>query len=288
MVNPGSMRPQRQKPSPHIPKGTMIQSLQRGLGILELIAKDANGVTMAEVSRRIGLHTSTTFHLLRTLTSLGYLAQDETTRGYRLGSKVFHLAASASTEVELLKVSSPLLAEMAEQTGETSHLAVFEHGEVIVINKIDGSSPIRLSDRVGYPRPAHSTAIGKVLLAHLSEAELKVFLSKHELRPLTPRTITAVPVLEQELARVREQGYAFDDEEFNQGIRCLAAPVRNFTDQVVAAIGISGPVWRVSLDRVAQLTEFVKAAGSRLSQQLGYPGELGEERGSSSSVPMAR
>lgn len=277
MGNREQVQTKKQELHPHMPKGTMIQSLQRGLGILELIAKDGTGVTMAEVSRRIGLHTSTTFHLLRTLTSLGYLAQDETTREYRLGSKVFHLAASASTEVQLLKVSSPLLSEMAEQTGETSHLAVFEHGEVIVINKIDGSSPVRLSDRVGYPRPAHCTAIGKVLLAHLSEAELKAFLSKHELRPITPRTITAVPVLEQELARVREQGYAFDDEEFNQGIRCLAAPVRNFTGLVVAAVGISGPVWRVSLDRVAELTEVVKVMGLRLSQELGHSDDAGDD-----------
>jgi len=266
---------QKQELRPHMQKGTMIQSLERGLAILELVAKDTSGVTMAEVSRRIGLHTSTTFHLLRTLTSLGYLVQDEVTREYRLGSKVFRLAASAWTEVQIFNISGPFLTEMAQQTGETSHLAVFEHGEVIVINKVDGSSPVRLTDRVGYPRPAHCTAIGKVLLAHLPEAELMAFLHAHELRPFTPKTITAVPILEQELVRVRNQGYAFDDEEHLQGIRCLAAPVRNFTGQVVAAIGISGPVWRVSLDRVAQLIEVVKGVGHRLSQQLGHPGDAG-------------
>ena len=271
--NTSSLQSQELKPHAHMVKSTMIQSLQRGLGILELIAKDGTGLTMAEVSRKIGLHTSTTFHLLRTLRSLGYLVQSETTREYRLGSKVFRLAASVLTEVQTLNISGPLLAEMAQQTGETSHLAIFEHGEVIVINKVDGSSPVRLTDRVGYPRPAHCTAIGKVLLAHLPEAELKTFLEEHELRPFTPKTITAVPVLEQELARVRGQGYAFDDEEHVQGIRCLAVPVRNFTGRVAAALGISGPVWRVSLDRVAQLTGLVTAMGRRLSQQLGYPGE---------------
>jgi DNA-binding IclR family transcriptional regulator len=260
---------QELKQSVHMPKSTMIQSLQRGLGILELIAMDGTGVTMAEVSRRIGLHPSTTFHLLRTMAALGYLVQDETSRQYRLGSKIFQLAASAWTEVQLLRISAPLLTEMAQQTGETSHLAIFDNGEVIVINKIDGGGPVRLSDRVGYPRPAHATAIGKVLLAHLSEVEQKAFLGRHELRSCTPRTITAVPVLEQELARVRDQGYAFDDEEFAQGIRCLAAPVRNFTGDVAAAVGISGPVWRVSLDRVAQLTDVVKTMARRLSEHFG-------------------
>ncbi len=266
------MEAQRQ-PTRHVVKGPMIQSLQRGLAILEIIAKNGRGVTTAEVSREIGLHTSTTFHLLRTLSALGYLAQDETTKEYHLGSKVFHLAASAWTEVQLSKVAKPFLAEMAHQTGETSHLAILERGEAIVIDRIDGGGPVRLTERVGYPRPAHCTAIGKVMLSYLPDAELKTFLVTSEFRPLTPKTITAGPILEQELERVRKQGYAFDDEEFAQGIRCLAAPVRNFTGHVVAAIGISGPVWRVSLDRVAQLTEVVKSMGQRLSLQLGYSGD---------------
>ncbi len=252
--------------------GPIIQSLQRGLGILEIIAKKQNGVTTAEVSREIGLHTSTTFHLLRTLTTLGYLAQDEVTRQYHVGSKIFHLAASVSHEVQLLRMATPFLVDMAKQTGETSHLAMFERGEVIVVGKIDGGGPVGVTERVGYPRPAHCTAIGKVLLASLPEAELKAFLSTADLRPMTHRTITAIPNLAQELERVRAQGYAIDDEEFAQGLRCLAAPVRNFTGSVVAAVGISGPVWRVTLDRIAQLTEFVRAAGRNLSQQLGWAG----------------
>jgi len=248
----------------------MIQSLQRGLAILEIVAKNGHGLTMAEVSREIGLHPSTTFHLLRTLTTLGYLGQDETTKHYHIGSKILHLAVSAWTESQLLKIAAPLLAELARETGETSHLAILERGEVIVISKIDGSGPVRLTDRVGYPRPAHCTAIGKVLLAHLPDAERSTFLQTSQLRPLTAKTITAAAILEQELERVRRQEYAFDDEEFAQGIRCLAAPVRNFTGEVVAAMGISGPVWRVSLDRVAELTEVVKLMGLRLSQQLGH------------------
>ncbi len=259
--------------------GPIIQSLQRGLGILEIVVKKETGITSAEVSREIGLHTSTTAHLLRTLTTLGYLEQDEATRRYRIGSKLFHLAGSAWTEAHLLSIARPFLVDMTHQTGEASHLAVLERGEVIVIDKIDGSSPVGVTERVGYPRPAHCTAIGKILLAYLSEPELKVFLDKTELRPSTPRSITAAPILAQELERVRGQGYAFDDEEFNQGLRCLAAPVRNFTGHVVAAIGISGPLWRISLDRVAQLTEFVKAVAHRLSQQLGHAGDRGGDAG---------
>ena len=254
-------------------KTTVIQSLERGLNILELVARDGAGISMAEVSRRIGLHASTTFHLLRTLSSLGYLVQDEVTRKYYVGSKVFQLVASAWSEAQLIKTSEQFLTELTELTAETSHLGIFDHGEVIVVHKVEGGSNVRVSERVGYPRPAHCTAIGKTLLAYLTESDLKAFLGKHELCSFTPKTITAAALLEQELKRVRDQGYGFDDEEHFQGIRCLAAPVRNFTGAVVAAVGISGPLWRVSLDRVTQLTESVKTTGERLSRQLGYLGK---------------
>ncbi len=266
------------------PRGVTIQSLQRGLKILEIVARNSHGLTMAEVSKEISLHPSTTFHLLRTLTTLGYLGQDEATKRYHVGSKIFHLAVSAWTESQILNIAKPLLVEMARATGETSHLAVLERNEVIVIDKIDGSSPVRLTERVGYPRPPHCTAIGKVLLAYLPEIERRSFLVGMDLRPVTPKTITSIPVLEKEWDRVRDQGYAFDDEEFVQGIRCLAAPVRNFTGHVVAAIGISGPVWRVTLDRVAELTQMVKGAANRLSKDLGHsdnPGDAPE----SSAMP---
>ncbi|MFB3819998.1 MAG: IclR family transcriptional regulator [Candidatus Methylomirabilales bacterium] len=266
------------------PTGKMptIQSLQRGLGILELVARKGGGVSMAEISRQVGLHTSTTFHLLRTLSALGFLQQDETTKQYFPGSKIFHLAAAASTEVQLLNLASPLLAELARETGEASHLAVLERGEVIVLAKVDGSSRVGLSDRVGYPRPAHCTAIGKVLLASLAEADLDALLKTAELPSFTAKTITSAAQLRQELDRVRAQGYAFDDEEFVQGIRCLASGVRNFSGRVVGAVGISGPVWRVSLDRVAPLTGLVMEAARRLSHSLGHTRtETGGGNGSS-------
>ncbi len=247
-----------------------IQSLQRGLSILEYVSRRGEGVTMAEISRHVGLHTSTTFHLVRTLSALGYLHQDQATREYCAGAKIFHLAASASTEVQLLKLAGPMLSELARQTGETSHLAVLERGEVIVVEKVDGSSQVRLTDRVGYPRPAHCTAIGKALLASLPDAELDAFLQNANLRPLTPKTITSVAQLRHELDRVRTQHYAVDDEEFAQGIRCVASSVRNFSGQVKAAIGVSGPVWRVTLDRIGELTKLVVDAAQRLSQTLGY------------------
>lgn len=249
----------------------VIQSLKRGLEILETIAGKENGLTRSEINRETGLHPSTAYHLLRTLSASGYLAYDDATRKYRIGVKVFQLAATAWNERQLLEVALPCLATLARETGETSHLAVLHRGEVIVVGKIDGGSPFQLNERVGYPRPAHCTALGKVLLAYSQEADQAAFLAAGHFEVRTPKTITAPARLKRELEKVRSHGYAVDDEEFAEGNRCVAVPVRNFTSEVVAAIGISGPVWRVTLDRMAQLAELMTQTGSHLSRQLGCP-----------------
>ncbi len=269
------------RPAPAVP----IQSLQRGLGILETVARRDAGMGLGEVSREAGLHPSTTSHLLRTLVALGYLVQDEATRRYRVGPRVLQVAAATLGEGHLSETAGPLLAEMARATGETSHLAVFERGEVVVVNKIDGTGPVRLLERVGYPRPAHCTAIGKVLLAHLPPHDLAAYLAQTRLEAMTPKTITSPARLEAELERVRTRGHAVDDEEFARGIRCVAAPVRNFTGRVVAAVGVSGPIWRLSLARVARLTEVVRGSARRLSEQLGYRRGPGRNAGDRAERP---
>lgn len=248
----------------------MIQSLQRALGILEFVARGGTAVSAAEISRHVGLHASTTYHLLQTLTSLGYLTQDEADKKYRVGTKAFQIAASAWNETRLVTLAAPVLDEVARQTGETSYLALFARGELVVVDKIEGEGPIHVTERVGAPRPAYATAIGKILLAFFTEDQLKVFLAKNRLRPLTPKTIVSVSLLRRELVQIRKQGYAMDDEEFMAGVRCVAAPVRNFTGNVVAAIAISGPAWEMNPDRVAGLADYLKPVAHRLSQQLGY------------------
>jgi DNA-binding IclR family transcriptional regulator len=248
----------------------VIQSLQRGLALLEAVAERGAGLTLAEVSRSTGLHASTAFHLLRTLLRLGYLLRDGTSRQYRLGPKVFRLAAAGWGESQLSEAAEPFLADLARTTGETSHLAVFEHGEVVVIDKVDGASPVRLVERVGYPRPAHCTAIGKVLLAYAPERDLAAFLARAPFPASTPRSITTAGHLMGELREVRRRGYARDDEEFAEGVRCLAAPVWGFAGRVVAAVGISGPIWRIHPQREAELAAVVVETARRLSERLGY------------------
>lgn len=245
-----------------------VQSLERAFAILEAVAASDEPVGLAELSRTTGLHTSTAFHLIRTLVHLGYVRQDESKR-YRVGPRLFMQAAGAFTENTLVDLAQPHLRRLADETGETAHLAVRADNGIAVIAKVEARSPIRSSERLGIIRPAHCTALGKVFLAELSAHEFDHWLAAAPLAAFTPKTITDRKTLRAEIARVAVDGNASDDGEFNEELRCIAAPVRNFTRRTVAAIGVSGPVWRVTRKDLAQLGTQVAATAAALSHELG-------------------
>src|SRR5262249_21403795 len=223
-----------------------VQSLGRAFAILEEIARHREGIGLADLSKRVGLHNSTTFHLAKTLVSLGYLRQERDSQRYRVGRPLFALAASALDEIEMVNLATPVLEELSRETGESSHFAVRMGDAVVVIARTSGTGAFQLADRVGVVRPAHCTALGKIILASLRDDQLKRFLARAELKPWTEKSITSLPLLTREIAEARRTGVAFDEGEFNLEVRCIAVPVTDFTAQIVGAIGISGPIWRQS------------------------------------------
>ena len=251
------------------PPGRTVQSLERAFSILESVANSNQPLGLADLSRATGLHTSTTFHLIKTLIVLGYVIQDEAKR-YRIGPRLFMQAAGAFNEVELVNLAMPHLKRLAEETGETTHLAVRADAGIAVIAKVDARSSVRNSERVGLVRPAYCTAIGKVLLGALPREELDAYLRGGPFEAYTPKTITAPAALREEIRRVAAAGTGSDDAEFNHELRCIAAPVRNFTQQTIAALGISGPVWRVTLKDMQRLSARVAATADELSRDLGF------------------
>src|SRR5262249_9376181 len=232
------------------------------------------GIGLAELSKRVGLHTSTTFHLAKTLVSLGYVRQEKDSKRYRVGRPLFALAASCLDEIEMVNVATPVLEELSQQTGESSHFAVRMGDTVVVIARTSGSGAFQLTDRVGVVRPAHCTALGKVILASLRPDQLQRFLARVELAPSTEKSITEVPALLREIEETRRSGIAFDDGEFNLEVRCVAVPVRDFTGQIVGALGISGPIWRLSLQALQSRAKIVQAAADRLSGEFGAEGPV--------------
>jgi DNA-binding IclR family transcriptional regulator len=253
-------------------RGGGVQSLGRAFSILEEVARHREGIGLAELSKLVGLHNSTTFHLAKTLVSLGYLRQEKDNKRYRVGRPLFALAASALDEIEMVNVATPVLEDLSRETSESSHFAVRMGDAVVVIARTSGPGAFQLTDRVGVVRPAHCTALGKIILASLRPEQLRRFLERAELKPSTPKSITDVGVLTREIAEVQRTGVAFDDGEFNAEVRCVAVPVTDFTGQVIGALGISGPIWRLSNQALHASAQVVQAAAGRLSSEFGAKG----------------
>jgi DNA-binding IclR family transcriptional regulator len=249
-----------------------VQSLGRAFAILEEIARHREGIGLAELSKLVGLHNSTTFHLAKTMVSLGYLRQEKESKRYRVGRPLFALAASALDEIEMVNVATPILEELSRETGESAHYAVRMGDAVVVIARTSGPGAFQLTDRVGVVRPAHCTALGKIILASLRPDQLKRFLDRVEMKPSTDKSITDVAVLLREIAEIKRTGIAFDDGEFNPEVRCVAVPVTDFTGQVIGALGISGPIWRLSNQALHNSASIVEATARRLSQEFGAKG----------------
>jgi IclR family KDG regulon transcriptional repressor len=250
------------------PRGR-VQSIARAFAILEEVARNRAGIGLAELSKRVGLHNSTTFHLVKTMVSLGYLRQIKEGKRYRIGRPLFALAASALDEAEMVSMATPVLEDLARETGETSHFGVWMSDAVMVMARTPGPGAFQLADRVGIVRPAYCTALGKVILAALRPEQLDRYLERIELKALTAKTITEPERLRREIEAVRGAGIAFDDGEFDDEVRCAAVPVHDFSGQVVGAIGISAPVWRLSLAGLQSHGRCLAAAARRLSEAFG-------------------
>lgn len=249
-----------------------VQSLGRAFAILEEIARHREGIGLADLSKRVGLHNSTTFHLAKTMVSLGYIRQERDTKRYRVGRPLFALAASALDEIEMVNLATPVLEDLSRESGESGHFAVRMSDAVVVIARTSGAGAFQLTDRVGVVRPAHCTALGKIILASLRPDQLKRFLERVELKPSTKKSITDPSVLLREIAEVRRSAVAIDDGEYNSEVRCVAVPVFNFTGDVIGALGISGPVWRMTDDVLKTRAKQVQAAANRLSAEFGAKG----------------
>lgn len=247
-----------------------VQSLGRAFAILEEIARNRAGIGLAELSKRVGLHNSTTFHLVKTMVSLGYVRQLPDNKRYRVGRPLFALAASALDEIEMTSLATPVLEKLSQDSGESAHFAVRLGDSIVTLARAAGLGAFQLADRAGSIRPAHCTALGKVMLAALRPDQLERFLANAELKAHTPKTITSPDRLRREIADVVRSGVAIDEGEFDIEVQCVAVAVRDFSGQTVGAIGISAPLWRGDKAATDRRIRLARDAAERLSAEFGY------------------
>jgi IclR family transcriptional regulator, pca regulon regulatory protein len=247
--------------------GEFVQSLERGLAVIRAFGAERPSLTLSEVARETGLSRASARRFLHTLVELGYVSTDG--RAFALRPSVLDLGYAYLSSLTLPEVAGPHLERLSEEVGESSSVAVLDGADIVYVARVATHRIMAAAIRVGTRFPAFATSMGRALLAHQSDDELDAFLAAARLTPLTPRTITDPLVLRKELDRVREQGWAFVDQELEEGLRSIAAPLRDATGKVVAAVNVSAPVRR---GEVAEIVEDVLppllAAAERIEADL--------------------
>jgi DNA-binding IclR family transcriptional regulator len=246
--------------------GGNLQSVRRALLALELISEHGElGVT--ELGRKLGVHKATASRLIATLAERGFVERDPLTEKYRLGYGLISLAGAAVGGNDLVRAARPILDELAERTTETVNLGVLTGDSVVYVDQITGTRAIVSVSWVGRRTPLHCTSNGKVILAFATDVERERLL-RSPLTKLTPKTITDVRKLRAQLEEIRVRGYAQTMEELEEGLNAVSAPVRGMNGELVAALSVSGPAFRmrpVDLPRVGKLTaEAARAISRRL------------------------
>jgi IclR family transcriptional regulator, KDG regulon repressor len=258
------------KPEPAQPKGFVVQSVQRALGILELLADCRAEMTLTDISTQLELHPSTVHRLLGALVQSGFVQQDHATRKYLLGLNTLKLAAATRSATSVTRTAHPYLLELAHRIGETTNLLALDGEGVVVLDRIEPANPLRYTIEIGARVPIHASSSGKLLLAYLDERAVDRMLKGRELPALTNNTITNYTQLCSELGKIKQSGIAYDFEERDVGVRCVSIPVRDYTGEVIAAISVAGPSSRMTKPRLQRLSFELKEVGQDISAALGY------------------
>lgn len=243
-----------------------IQSLARGLHVLDLIANSERSLGVTELAQELGIDKSSVSRLVKTMVNFGYLQLEPGSRRYTLGKRLYHIGWQMLNLMPMRQYARPYLYRLVQETGECAHTAVYAEGKALVIDDVETETTLRVVSGTGRMIPLHCTALGKVMLAFCEVPMPK------ELAPFTDRTLTNFEAVNAHLEQVCQRGYALDDEEYDAGIRCLAAPIYNHFGIAIAAIGISGPSVRVTHERIPVFAERVMYAARELSTELGYRG----------------
>jgi IclR family KDG regulon transcriptional repressor len=248
----------------------MSRSVLKALEILETLAQTENGLAVSDLAERTGYPISTAHRLLNTLAHSDYVDQDPETRRYYLGTKILTLQAQSVRQHQLVQSAFPRLTQLKQQVNGTVNLGVLNGREIVYLETFVPDSGLGFYSPPGTRMPSCCTAIGKLLLAHLPAERREKVLSALDLEMRTPNSIASLDLLRQQMAHVRESGYAVDDQEYAIGVRCIAAPIRDHRGEVVAGVSVTLPAEQLSVDQIDCTADLVVKASQDVSRALGY------------------
>lgn len=247
-----------------------VQVLDRAFGILEVLGSRPGDSSLAQLCATVKLHKSTVHRLIMVLEQHRLIEKNVETGRYHLGLKLFELGSKAISALDLREHSRPYLQRVLRETEETVHFCILDQGEVLYIEKMEPQRSVRMASSVGRRAPAYCTAVGKAMLAELSEAEVGEIIRVSGQKAITRKTLTTPAALRTELNLIHTRGYAFDDEENEEGVRCVGAAVRDNQGRPTAAISVSAPAFRLNKAKVPLVARSVIRAANDLSKDLGH------------------
>jgi DNA-binding IclR family transcriptional regulator len=261
------MRPRSVYPAPG------IKSVDKALRVLERLGESRREMGVHELARHLNLDVTTIYRILRSLESRGFVQHNAESGRYRLGLRLLQLGEAFLETIELRAVARPHLQRLSEETEETAHLMVLDGCMGTYLDRVESPQRVRVASNVGRREHLHCSAVGKAILAFLPEERVREIVETVGLPRFTPRTITSLDFLLAHLEEVRGQGYAIDDAEGEEGVRCVGAPVFDARGEVIGSLSISAPLYRTSLERLHGWSPLVITAAWEISRSLGYGGD---------------
>ncbi|MCL1913031.1 MAG: IclR family transcriptional regulator [Eubacteriaceae bacterium] len=247
-----------------------IKSILKVGNIVDVLSSSPEPLSLAALAKSTGLVKSTLHGLVSTLVEIGYVEQVPDNGYYQLGIRLFEIGNSISNKWNEKRIAYPYMQEIVEKTGETVHMAILSDGEVLYIEKLESSRSIQIVTASGVKLPAYCTGLGKALMSNLPTEDIKRICQATGFVQHTENTIMSCEALMAELAVIRDRGYSVDEQEFMIGLRCIAVPIYNHFEKVVAAISIAAPLSRMQGERFELYKELLMSAGQQISARLGY------------------
>lgn len=247
----------------------IIKTIDRSLQVLELFSLEKSEWGITEISEELNLYKSNVYNILYTLSQRGFVEKNPNNDKYKLSIKLYELGSVVLENLDIREIALPHIKKLSNKYNETVHLGVLDKDHVISIEQKESPQSLKPTVFIGKRTPLYCTAVGKAILANFSEQRLEKYLENNKLKKYTENTITDKNVLKKELKKIKEQGYSIDQNEHEEGINCVAAPIKDHNGTVTASISISGPASRINDKNINELAQEVKKSANEISEKLG-------------------
>ena len=247
-----------------------IQSVEKACDLLMAFGSSTEELGVSELSRMLGIGKSTVWKLLNTFENKGFIVKNPSSEKYSLSIQFFQVACQYYNQISVNSVVREFMEKLSRKYGETIHFAIRDGDEIVYVEKIDGTFNINIYSRIGRRSPIYAPSVGKVILANLGREQIMDILNRSTLKPFTEHTITSKEGMLRELEKIRRQGYAIDEEEYELGIRCVGVALKNIAGAVVGGLSISGTAVRMTDELITEMVADLKDTAAEIARRIGY------------------